>query len=183
MSFVTTQPELLTSAAANLGGIGAAMTAGNMAAAAPTTGVVPAAADEVSALTAVQFAAHAEMYQAVERPSRGDSRDCLRTRWVSAPGRMRPPRPPTRPRRCRQLKVQPWISEPYHQKSTPRGCIRGQDRRPCWPPRAAWDTLAAELQSGGIVLRLGGLGVDRTNWQGPSSWIDGGRRGRPTWSG
>lgn len=31
----------------------------------PTTGVVPAAADEVSALTATQFAAHAQMYQAV----------------------------------------------------------------------------------------------------------------------
>ncbi|MGH7732929.1 MAG: PE family protein, partial [Gemmatimonadales bacterium] len=31
----------------------------------PTTGVVPAAADEVSALTAAQFAAHAQMYQAV----------------------------------------------------------------------------------------------------------------------
>jgi hypothetical protein len=37
----------------------------NAAAAAPTTGVVPAAADEVSALTAAQFAAHAQMYQAV----------------------------------------------------------------------------------------------------------------------
>ncbi|MGH3554920.1 MAG: PE family protein, partial [Mycobacterium sp.] len=32
---------------------------------APTTGVIPAAADEVSALTAAQFAAHAQMYQAV----------------------------------------------------------------------------------------------------------------------
>ncbi len=65
MSFVTTQPEFLTLAAGNLQGIGAGMTAGNMAAAAPTIGVVPAAADEVSALTAAQFAAHAEMYQAV----------------------------------------------------------------------------------------------------------------------
>src|ERR1700738_2671407 len=65
MSFVTTQPELLTVAAASLQGIGSAMTAGNAAVAAPTTGVVPAAADEVSALTAAQFAAHAEMYQAV----------------------------------------------------------------------------------------------------------------------
>ena len=36
-----------------------------MAAAAPTTGVVPAAADEVSALTATQFAVHAQMYQAI----------------------------------------------------------------------------------------------------------------------
>jgi PE family len=65
MSFVTTQPELLGEAAGNLQGIGSAMAAGNSAAAAPTTGVIPAAADEVSALTAAQFAAHAQMYQAV----------------------------------------------------------------------------------------------------------------------
>jgi hypothetical protein len=65
MSFVTTQPELLGAAAGTLQGIGSAMTAGNAAAAAPTTGVIPAAADEVSALTAAQFAAHAELYQAV----------------------------------------------------------------------------------------------------------------------
>jgi hypothetical protein len=65
MSFVTTQPEALAAAAASLGGIGSALTAQNAAAAAPTTGVVPAAADEVSALTAAQFAAHATMYQAV----------------------------------------------------------------------------------------------------------------------
>jgi PE family len=65
MSFVTTQPEALAAAAGSLQGIGAAMAAQNAAAAAPTTGVVPAAADEVSALTAAQFAAHAQMYQAV----------------------------------------------------------------------------------------------------------------------
>jgi PE family len=47
MSFVTTQPELLAVAAGNLQGIGSAMTAGNAAVVAPTTGVVPAAADEV----------------------------------------------------------------------------------------------------------------------------------------
>ncbi len=65
MSFVTTQPEALSAAATNLSGIGSALAAQNAAAAAPTTGVVPAAADEVSALTAAQFAAHAQMYQAV----------------------------------------------------------------------------------------------------------------------
>jgi hypothetical protein len=65
MSFVTTQPEQLTAAAGELSGIGAAMNSQNAAAAAPTTGVIPAAADEVSALTAAQFAAHAQMYQAV----------------------------------------------------------------------------------------------------------------------
>ncbi|GBG38866.1 PE family protein [Mycobacterium montefiorense] len=65
MSFVTTQPEALAAAAGTLTGIGSALSAQNAAAAAPTTGVVPAAADEVSALTAAQFAAHAHMYQAV----------------------------------------------------------------------------------------------------------------------
>ena len=65
MSFVTTQPEALTTAAGNLAGIGTTMSAQNAAAAAPTTGLVPAAADEVSALTAAQFAVHAQMYQAV----------------------------------------------------------------------------------------------------------------------
>jgi hypothetical protein len=65
MSFVTTQPEALSAAAASLAGIGTTMTAQNAAAAGPTTGLVPAAADEVSALTATQFAVHAQMYQAV----------------------------------------------------------------------------------------------------------------------
>jgi len=65
MSFVSTQPEALTAAAGDLQSIGSAMTGQNAAATAPTTGVVPAAADEVSALTATQFAMHAQMYQAV----------------------------------------------------------------------------------------------------------------------
>jgi hypothetical protein len=65
MSFVSAQPAELTAAADNLQGIGSAMTAQNAAAAAPTTGVVPAAADEVSALMAAQFATHAEMYQVI----------------------------------------------------------------------------------------------------------------------
>jgi hypothetical protein len=65
MSFVTTQPEMLAAAAGELQSIGSAVAAGNSAAAAPTTGVVPAAADEVSALTAAQFAAHGALYQAV----------------------------------------------------------------------------------------------------------------------
>src|ERR1700728_2771893 len=65
MSFVTTQPEALTATAANLAGIATTMSAQTSAAAAPTTGVVPAAADEVSALTATQFSVHAQMYQAI----------------------------------------------------------------------------------------------------------------------
>lgn len=65
MSFVTTQPDGLTAAAHNLAAIGSGLAAQNAAAAMATTGVVPPAADEVSALLATQFATHAQMYQAV----------------------------------------------------------------------------------------------------------------------
>jgi hypothetical protein len=65
MSFVSTQPTELTAAAENLQGIGSSLTVQNAAAAAATTNVLPAAADEVSALTAAQFATHAQMYQAI----------------------------------------------------------------------------------------------------------------------
>ena len=64
MPFVTTQPEVLAATAASLAGVGTMMSAQNAAAAAPTTGVLPAAADEVSAMAATQFAVHAQMYQA-----------------------------------------------------------------------------------------------------------------------
>ena len=65
MSFVITHPEALATAASHLNGVGSVMAAQNAAAAAATTGLPPAAADEVSALTATQFSAHAAMYQAV----------------------------------------------------------------------------------------------------------------------
>ncbi|OBK25872.1 PE family protein [Mycobacterium asiaticum] len=65
MSYVTTHPEALAAAAGTLQGIGSAMGSQNAAAVAPTTGIVPAAADEVSVLTAAQFIAHAQTYQAV----------------------------------------------------------------------------------------------------------------------
>jgi predicted DNA-binding transcriptional regulator YafY len=65
MSFVTTQPEALAAAASSLQSIGSSLSAQNAAAAAPTTGMVPAAADEVLALTAPQFAAQSRMAQAV----------------------------------------------------------------------------------------------------------------------
>ena len=75
MSFVSTQPAELTAAAENLQGIGSSLAAQNVAAAAPTTGVLPAAADEVSALTAAQFATHAQMYQAISAAGGGDPRN------------------------------------------------------------------------------------------------------------
>jgi len=65
MSFVTTQPEALDYAAGKLEGIGTSLAAQNAAAAASTTGVAPAAADEVSALQATQFSAYGNLYQQV----------------------------------------------------------------------------------------------------------------------
>ncbi|PJE24158.1 MAG: PE family protein [Mycobacterium sp.] len=65
MAFVTTQPELLSASAGTLQDIGSSVSSGNAAAAAPTRALIPAAADEVSMLTAVQFAAHGRLYQAV----------------------------------------------------------------------------------------------------------------------
>jgi PE family len=64
MSFVITNPEALATAAGHLSGVGSVLAAQNVAAA-TTTGLPPAGADLVSALTATQFSAHAAMYQAV----------------------------------------------------------------------------------------------------------------------
>lgn len=65
MSFVTTVPELLLAAAGQLQAIGSAVSAANGIAAFPTTGVIPAAADEVSAMTAASFSAYGQQYQAI----------------------------------------------------------------------------------------------------------------------
>jgi hypothetical protein len=65
MSFVSILPEILSTAADNLQSVGLRLQAQNTAAVAPTTGLIPAASDEVSALTAMQFTAHAHAYQAV----------------------------------------------------------------------------------------------------------------------
>jgi hypothetical protein len=65
MSFVSILPETLSAAADNLQSVGSRIQAQNTAALGPTTGLAPAASDEVSALTAMQFAAHAHAYQTV----------------------------------------------------------------------------------------------------------------------
>ena len=65
MSFVTTQPEALSAAAGTLQGVGTSLSSGSSAAATPTTSLAPAAADEVSLMTAALFAAHGQMFQTV----------------------------------------------------------------------------------------------------------------------
>src|SRR6516164_9843406 len=64
MSFVLVAPDMLATAAADAAQIGSAVTAGNLAAAIPTTDVAAAGADEVSAAIAALFGSHARQYQA-----------------------------------------------------------------------------------------------------------------------
>jgi hypothetical protein len=84
MSFVTTQPEALTAAAGRLQGIGSAVAAQNAAAAGPTTAVIPAAADEVSALQATQFTAYGNLYQSVSAQATAIHEMFVHTLGVSA---------------------------------------------------------------------------------------------------
>jgi hypothetical protein len=64
MVSLTAQPEFLAAAAAELQAIGAAIGQA-FAAAAPTTAVMPPAADPVSAMLAAHFAAHGASCQAM----------------------------------------------------------------------------------------------------------------------
>ncbi|MDT5259893.1 MAG: hypothetical protein QOD10_4973 [Mycobacterium sp.] len=55
MSLVIVAPEMLTAAATDLGSIGSTVSAANAAAAVPTTAVLTAAGDAVSAAVAALF--------------------------------------------------------------------------------------------------------------------------------
>ena len=65
MSFVVAVPEVLSTAATDLASLGSTISWANAAAAAPTTGVLAAAEDEVSAAIASLFSGHAQAYQAM----------------------------------------------------------------------------------------------------------------------
>ncbi|SOJ56713.1 putative PE-PGRS family protein PE_PGRS24 [Mycobacterium simulans] len=65
MSFVTAAPEALVAAASDLASVGSALTEANAAALAPTTGLLAAGADEVSAAIASLFGSHGQAYQTV----------------------------------------------------------------------------------------------------------------------
>jgi hypothetical protein len=71
MSYVIAAPEIMTSAAADLAAIGSNVSAAHLVAAAPTTSVIPAAADEVSASIAHLFSQHAANYQAMAAQAAG----------------------------------------------------------------------------------------------------------------
>jgi hypothetical protein len=65
MAYVIAAPELVTAAATDLANIGSSLSEANAAAAAPTTGVLAAGADEVSAAIASLFSAHGQGFQAL----------------------------------------------------------------------------------------------------------------------
>ena len=65
MSFVFALPDVLGTATTNLASLGSTIRSANAAAAIPTTGVLAAAEDEVSAAIAEMFSAHGQGFQAV----------------------------------------------------------------------------------------------------------------------
>ena len=65
MTSLNTQPQLLATAAADASAIGSAITQAKAAAAGPTTSLMAAAEDEVSAITASLFGAYGQEYQAL----------------------------------------------------------------------------------------------------------------------
>ncbi|MCV7124419.1 PE family protein, partial [Mycobacterium lacus] len=79
MSFVIAAPDVLATAAENLAGIGSSLAVANAAAAVPTSGLVAAAGDEVSAAVTALFSGYAEQYQAL-----GAQASAFHARFVQA---------------------------------------------------------------------------------------------------
>ena len=71
MSYVIAVPEMMASAATDLANIGSSLSEANAAAAAPTTGVLAAGADEVSAAIAALFSVHGQGFQALSARAAG----------------------------------------------------------------------------------------------------------------
>jgi PE family/PPE-SVP subfamily C-terminal region len=65
MAYVSTAPAAISAAATQIEGIGNSFAAESTAAAAPTTAIAPAAADEVSTLQAGTFSTYGQLYQTV----------------------------------------------------------------------------------------------------------------------
>ncbi|GAB7143948.1 PE family protein [Mycobacterium riyadhense] len=84
MSIMLAEPDMLAATAGELQSINVAVRAGNAAAALPTTSVVPAASDLVSLLTAMQFAAHAKLYQQISAQAAAVQEQLATTLGISA---------------------------------------------------------------------------------------------------
>jgi PPE-repeat protein len=84
MSFLTTIPEELLAAAAQLEGIGSSLTAQNAGAAAPTTTIAPAAADPVSTLQAGIFSTYGTLYQQLAAEAQSVQQQFVQTLGLSS---------------------------------------------------------------------------------------------------
>ncbi|EFD13383.1 PE-PGRS family protein [Mycobacterium tuberculosis variant africanum K85] len=93
MSFVIAVPETIAAAATDLADLGSTIAGANAAAAANTTSLLAAGADEISAAIAALFGAHGRAYQAASAEAAA-----FHGRFVQAlttgGAPMRPPRPP-----------------------------------------------------------------------------------------
>jgi PE family len=99
MANLAVAPEFLASAATDLSNIGSTLRGATASAAIPTTGVLAAAEDEVSAAIAAVFSAHGQGFQAL-----GAQAAAFHDQFVQAmSGAGAPIRSPRRPisRRCR----------------------------------------------------------------------------------
>ncbi|WP_260860994.1 PE family protein, partial [Mycobacterium simulans] len=79
MSFVIAAPEFISAAASDLAGLGSTIATANTAAAANTTALLAAGADEVSAAIAGVFGAYGQAYQALSAQAAA-----FNTRFVQA---------------------------------------------------------------------------------------------------
>lgn len=84
MSSLMMAPDALTVAAADIARVGSTIAEANTVASVPILGVLPPAADSVSAQLAELFGGHAETYQSVSAVAEGFHRDFLNTWTASA---------------------------------------------------------------------------------------------------
>jgi hypothetical protein len=84
MSFLTAVPQELAAAAAQLAAIGSALAAQNAGAAAPTTFISPAAADQVSILQSSIFTAYGALYQQVAAEAQAIQEQFVQTLGLSS---------------------------------------------------------------------------------------------------
>lgn len=84
MSFLTAVPAELAAAAAQLGAIGSALAAENAGAAAPTTAIAPAAADQVSIIQSGIFTAYGALYQQIAAEAQAVQEQFVQTLGLSS---------------------------------------------------------------------------------------------------
>lgn len=84
MSFLKARPEVLYAVSGELHSVNAVVREGSSAAATPTMGLVSAAADAVSILTAAQFVSHAQLFQEISAEAATVREQLATTLGVSA---------------------------------------------------------------------------------------------------